>query len=163
VGKAVAQDLVDAGFREELFPGVVGFLSDYLPRVLTAAARWAEALIGDAAYASATASATTAKLRAAFEALRAAEIAAGSAELWERRAATVEANAVAGLTGLEYLNRREYFEQARQARERAREHIERAAAWLDVSIDDTTPGSGIAVGHVETGRYPAASATAVTA
>lgn len=162
MGKAVAQDLVDAGFREELFPGVVGFLSDYLPRVLTTAARWAEALVGDAAYASAAAEATTAKLRAAFEALRAAEIAAGSAELWRRRAAFVEANAVNGLQD-PGANREAYLRQAADFDAIARDHIERAAAWLDVSIDDTTPGSGIAVGHVETGRFPAASSTAVTA
>jgi hypothetical protein len=162
VGKAVAQDLVDAGFREELFPGAVGFDSDYLPRVLTAAATWSEALVGEAAYASATKTAATAKLRAAFESLRAAEIAQAGAELWKRRAAMVEGNAVNGLQD-PGANRLSFTDIADRFAAEARDHIERAAAWLGVSIDDTTPGSAIAVGHVETGRYPAASSTAVTA
>lgn len=162
-GKAVAQDLINEGFRVDQFGAPAGFESDFLPDVLLAAELWARDALGDTAYDSAAKDAATVALKLAFQQLRTAEVAHASAALWRRRALAVDSNAVAGQTGLEYLNRREYLEHATAAEARARESLGYAATRLGITLDDNTPGSAIAVGHVETGRFPAASSTAVTA
>lgn len=162
-GKATAQNLIDEGFRAEQFGTPAGFESDFLPGVLLPAELWARDALGDTAYDAAADNAATASLKYACTQLRTAEIAHASATLWRRRLAAIDSNAVAGQTGLEYLNRREYLAHAEAAEARAREYLGYAATRLGVALADNTPGSAISVGHVETGRYPVASATAVTA
>lgn len=162
-GKATAQDIVDEGFREELFGAPAGFFDTWLPRLLLDAELWARLQIGDAAYDSAVVNAGTTPLRAAWSKLVQAEVHFAVSHIWRRRMVVVEANAVASLSGLEYLNRREYLAHSDDAMARAWAALREAGDHLGVAVPDAYEGSAIAVGHVETGRFPAASSTAVTA
>lgn len=162
-GKATPQDLVDEGFRATQFGVPAGFETDFLPAALLPAELWARDALGDAAYDSATPAALTTPLKYAAAQIRRAETQHTAATLWRRRAAAVDSNAVGGLTGFEAANRREYLAHADAAEELARAYLGDAATRLGVLIDDNVPGSAISVGHVETGRFPAASDTAVVA
>jgi hypothetical protein len=162
-GKATAQDLIDEGFRATQFGAVAAFESDYLPAALLPAELWARDSLGDAAYDSATPIAATTALKYAAAQIRRAETMHAAATLWRRRAVAVDSNAVGGLTGFEAANRREYLGHADAAEALAREYLGDAASRLGVALADNTPGSEISVGHVETGRFPVASTTAVVA
>jgi hypothetical protein len=162
-GKAAPQDVVDEGFRPEQFGAVQGWLSDYLPAVLLAAELWARDALGDAAYDAADPNAATVALKYAASQIKRAEVYHASATLWRRRAKVVDSNAVAGLNGFEAANRSRYFEDADSAEALARDCLAVAAARMGVTIADNAPGSGLSVGHVESGRFPPTSTTAVTA
>ncbi|MFO0293802.1 MAG: hypothetical protein ACK51F_10720 [Rhodospirillales bacterium] len=161
-GKATAQDIVDEGFREELFGAPAGFFDTWLPRLLLDAELWARLQIGDAAYDSAVVNAGTTPMRAAWSKLVQAEVYITVARLWERRVVTVEGNAVQGLED-PGANRAAYLAHADTYRSRAWAEMREAGDHLGVAVPDAYEGSAIAVGHVETGRFPAASSTAVTA
>lgn len=161
-GKATAQDIVDEGFREELFGAPAGFFDTWLPRLLLDAELWARLQIGDAAYDSAVVNAGTTPLRAAWSKLVQAEVYLTVARLWERRVVTVEGNAVQGLED-PGANRAAYLEHAAAYTTKAWAALREAGDHLGVAVPDAYEGSAIAVGHVETGRFPAASSTAVTA
>lgn len=162
-GKAQPQDIADEGFSEALFGAAAGFFDTWLPRLLLDAELWARTQLGDAAYDSAAQNAGTTALRAAWSRLVQAEVYFAVSRMWRRRMVTVEGNAVANLSGLEYLNRREYLAHADEAMAKAWDALRDAGDHLGVTVAESYEGSALSVGHVETGRFPAASDTAVTA
>lgn len=161
-GKAQPQDIVDEGFSEALFGAPAGFFDTWLPRLLLDAELWARTQLGDAAYDSAAQNAGTTALRAAWSRLVQAEVYATVARLWERRVVAVESNAVNGLED-PGANRAAYLAHAADYRAKAWDALRDAGDHLGVTVAESYEGSALSVGHVETGRFPAASDTAVTA
>jgi hypothetical protein len=161
-GKAQPQDIVDEGFSEALFGAPAGFFDTWLPRLLLDAELWARTQLGDAAYDSATQTAGPTALRAAWSRLVQAEVYFTVSRLWERRVVAVESNAVQGLED-PGANRTAYLDHAEAYRSKAWESLREAGAHLGVTVADAYEGSAISVGHVESGRFPAASDLAVTA
>lgn len=162
-GKATAQDLIDAGFGPDQFGAVTDWLGTFLPDILLLSELWARTALGEPAYDAATPTALTLPNKHAAALIRRAETYHGAAELWRRRAAAVDRNAVAGLSDQAFLNRREYLAHAVEAESTARDLLSRAGEVLGIVIDDASPGSALSVGHVESGRFPTTSTTAVVA
>lgn len=166
MGKATAINLLDEGFRKEQF-GVSldsdfsGASEKYLEQVLLRAELWAKYKLGDAAYASATVNGATTALQHAFHQIVIAETKYAAALLWDRRAKFSDSGAAISLQNMEYLNRREYIAHATSAMDCAERALAEAAIALGISLDAIIEGSGFAVGHVETGRYPVASESAL--
>lgn len=142
MGKAAAQDLIDAGFRAEQF-GTPADFSAYLTAILGDASTWASAAVGTTTYANASG---LAELN-----LKRAEIAFAKAELWRRRAAFIDGNAESALetANLAYLNRREYLAQAAAADDEAQRYIDLVLAGGDA----TALGGGVAMGYAESGPF----------
>ena len=162
-GKATTADLTAEGFRESQFGADAGAGSwaGYLTAVLLRAECWARYKLGDAAYASATSDAATSALLHAYHQIVIAETQYAASLLWERRTKFVDSGAAIGNQGLDYLNRREYIAHATAAMDAAEAALCEAALALGVEIGTIVDGSGVSVGHVETGRYPVASESAL--
>ncbi len=143
MGKAAAQDLIDAGFRAEQY-GTPADFSAYVTAILVDASTWASAAVGTTTYANAAG--------LSLLNLKRAEIAFAKAELWRRRAAFIDANAESALetANLAYLNRREYLAQATAADDEAQRYIDLVLSGGDALA---TVG-GIAMGYAETGPFP---------
>jgi hypothetical protein len=163
MGKATATDIIAAGFRAEQFGGGAAFEGDLLPKLLTHAELWARAELGEAAYTAAASDAATTAAKLAQAELVKAETEYVAAELWRTRATHLDSAAAIGSDFGAYLERREMYVHADAAQTRAEAALQRAGARLGVTLAVATEGSAIAVGHVETGLFPAHSAAAVTA
>jgi hypothetical protein len=142
MGKAAAQDLINAGFRAEQF-GMPADFSAYVTAIVTDASTWASAAVGTTTYANATG--------LPLLNLKRAEIAFTKAELWRRRAAFIDANAESAMetANTAYLNRREYLAQAAAADDEAQRYLD-----LVLSNGDATAlGGGVAMGYAESGPF----------
>lgn len=152
MAQVTPQDISDAGFRREQFgtpadwdvpmgqPGHPG----YLQRLIARAELWARGRFGADAYGTLVAGTVTA------ERMRAAELCWVSAQLWKRRAAFIDSNAVSALENMAYLDRREFEAQAVRAMECAE------AAIVDAGAPPLSTGAGgVALAHVVTGTFGA--------
>ncbi|MGH8083868.1 MAG: hypothetical protein ACREPV_01150 [Lysobacter sp.] len=144
--KASIQDITDAGFKAAQFGTPADWETadtGYLARILSPASIWAEAQFG-----SGYAAATLADAPATFERLRQAELCYVRAELWKRRAAFIDANAVSSLENLAHSDRREFEAQAARAWQCAED-------WMAQAKGDgaATPGSAGVLTYAETGPY----------
>lgn len=154
--KATITDITNAGFRAEQFGSPADWLTastGYVAVELARAGRWVEARIGATAYAAATAGTYL------FDLLVQAETQLVASVLWRRRASYTDGNVVVGLQEGQYLERREYLAQADAAFAAAEQAI--SDALVESGAAAQIPGSGISVGHVETGRYDIASEAAL--
>lgn len=154
--KCTIARLVDAGFRQEQFGTPADFATagtGYLARVLADVSAWARERFGAAAY-----DALAVDTDATYIRLAEAEKYKAAAELWRRRVGFLDANAMQGREGLAYLTQRECYAHAQQCDDMAEEFLQAA-----INGPDNTPGSLIAVGIVETGRFPPVVDGAVTA
>ncbi|MBB5885470.1 hypothetical protein DYQ93_11425 [Xanthomonas sp. LMG 8992] len=147
--KVSKQDIADAGFRAEQFgtPKGTGESSwdgagGYLERIIARAEAWARGRLGSVAYDAAPLDTPRG------ERLRSAELCWVSAQLWKRRAAYLDSNAVSSRESMIYLDRREYESQATRAFECAEEQMQYA-----IQGEDAAFGSAVAFAHVETGPY----------
>ena len=144
--KVTVQDVKDAGFRKEQFGTPEDWETadtGYVARVIADAATTVTDRVGQAAYDAATGAQA---LR-----LKRAELCWVKHELWNRRAAFLDANAVRALEG-----------NPSAASER-KSYLEHAAAALECALNNTDQfisngdaaalGSGASFGHVETGPY----------
>lgn len=149
MAKIAIQDITDAGFRPEQFgtPGdfaVAG--TGYLARLIDDAAMWCSGAVGDAAYAAATG---IGALR-----LKKAELCYCKAELWRRRAAFLDANAMSALGEAVSRERLAYLKHADEAQAGA-------VFWIDefkTAGQADRLGGGLTMGHVESGPYAGSGA-----
>ena len=143
--KVTQQDIDDAGFRAEQFgiaSGGAAAWSEYVARLLARAELWSRGRFGDG-YAAVPTDTPQ------FEHLRAAELCWASAQLWKRRAAFIDSNAVSSLERLAHADRREFEAQAERAMACAEEQ-------MALAINPAAPaGTGGTLTHVVTGPRPA--------
>ena len=148
--KITAQDIDDAGFK----PAQFGMASaspnnwaeptaakPYIDRLLGRVEAWARGRFTGDYDATATTTLTG-------ERLRAAELCWASAQLWKRRAAFIDANAVSSMDNLAYLDRREFEAQATRAFECADDNLALANGG-----EDNIAGTGAALAAAESGPF----------
>lgn len=146
--KATIQSLLDEGFKADGFGNPGDFAIEqtgYLARVLASAGLWAAAQVGQSTYDSAAAGSYTA------DRLARAETCYAAAVLWQRRIKFIDAGAVAGLQTDQYQVIQYLQKQADAAM------AEAATCIIEATRDsgsDAIPGSALATGTVQTGRYP---------
>ena len=162
MSKATPADLSAEGFDRKNFgmqpgAGTDGAWTAYLQAVLDEASAWAENRIGAALYAA------TVTPAYAFFALRRAELCYAGLLLWNRRVAYHDAAAVTDRQEGQYAERREYLRHAQAALDCANSNIAEAMQALGIDAATQLDGLGTSVGHIETGRYPLASAGALNA
>lgn len=152
MAKATVQEMTDRGWRPDQFGGPADWdqPGGYLDRVLAAAGTWARHELGAAVYDLVTAG-------YAWQATVNAELAHADAELWRRRLAYLDSAANIGHQEGPAALMRQMSAQLAGARECAVYWIGEAQRATGQAA--ATPGSGFAIGHVETGRWPAASST----
>lgn len=146
--KATIQDITDAGFRAEQFGTPADFdtpETGYIARILARASVWASSVFG-AGYAAITATTDP----ATFERLRSAELCWARSELWKRRAAFIDSNAVSALENLSHSDRREFEQQAARAWECAQDAMAEA-----IGDPNRERGTAAVLTHVETGAFVA--------
>ena len=152
MAKVEPQQLQDAGFREAQF-GTPDDFTAYLNNVIADAEALVRLNVGRAAYDAVTDAASVDYTR-----LSNAVRCAAKAELWMRRAAFIDSNAVQGMDNTAYLNRREYLQHA--ANEQAC-----TAHWIDQfllggdGVRDQ-PATDYAGGVVVSGQFAARTASA---
>ncbi|MCD7096940.1 hypothetical protein [Stenotrophomonas sp. MMGLT7] len=145
--KISIQDITDAGFRAAQFgtPDGEGAQSwdgagGYLDRVIARAEQWSRGRFGgryDAVDVDTPAG----------EYLRAAELCWASAQLWKRRAAFIDANAVSSLEALAYRDREQFLDAAERAMACAEEQ-------MALAIDPDQPaGSALGFAVAVTGPW----------
>lgn len=143
--KASIQDITDAGFRAAQFGTPADWEAEpdgYLDRLLARAEVWSRgAFTGNYDATTQVAHPT------AFERLRSAELCWCSAQLWKRRAAFIDANAVSSLENLAYRDREEFEKQAERAWQCALDKMAEANG-------DIATGTGAALVGAETGPWP---------
>ena len=139
--KVVVQDVTDAGFRPAQFgtPADWEAGAGYLARVIARAEVWARGEFGAGYDTVATGTPT-------YEHLRSAELCWVRAELWKRRAAFIDSNAVSALDNLAHADRREFEAQAERAMQCAQDAMAAAAGA-------GPRGSAIAFASVESGPF----------
>lgn len=140
--KVSIQDIEDGGFRAQQFGTPADWSEEaggYLARVIAHASAWARARIGGAAY--------DVPGEIANQYIRSAELCWCRAELWRRRAAFIDSNAVSALDNLVHADRREFEAQAARAMECAEDNIVMALG------DGSVAGSALAFVSVETGPF----------
>jgi hypothetical protein len=147
---ATKSDLTAYGFQAEQFgnPGDWSTASGYLETILADAAAWARPEVGATVYDAAE----TAGSGSNWQAIRQAEKYYAVAELWRRRAAFID-SAAAGSEGDETAGAIARYETSAE-----RYHQMAVQALARVSGSDPSSGSGVAIGHVQTGPFPEAEA-----
>lgn len=143
--KVTVQDIEDAGFAPAQFGSPLDWSVDgtgYLARVIARASLWAHGAFGLAYDA-------VPENSPAFEHLRAAELCWVRAELWRRRAAFIDSNAVSAMDNLVHADRREFEAQAARAWECAQDA-------MALATGGGPRGSGLGFAAVETGPFAGA-------
>lgn len=144
---ATTQQLKDYGFKAEQFGSPADF-DVYLQDILTAAATWASPEVGSSVYSAAESAGSGTN----WEAIGKAEKYKAIAELWRRRAAFIDGSATQAEGDPTPVLIARYEKSAKDYEDLARQQLAR------VSGDDPTSGSGVAIGHVQTGPFTEAEA-----
>lgn len=147
MAKATIQQVLNCGFRAEQFGTPADFetaTTGYLAQLIADASVMVAAAVGAAAYAAAVAP-SIGELR-----LRNAELCACKAELWKRRAAFLDHNAMASLGEAVSREREAYLKHAAEAFDCYRFWV---AEFTTDGQADQDAGSGVTTGYAETGPY----------
>lgn len=152
--KASIQSLLDEGFKPDGFGNPGDFATEtsgYLARVLASAGLWAAAQVGQSTYDGAAAGTYT------VDRLARAETCYAAAVLWQRRIKFIDGGALAGLQTDQYQVIQYLQKQADAAMTEAAACISEAQR---ITGSDAIPGSVLASGTLETGRFPSTAGAA---
>lgn len=158
MGKATVTDVVNDGWSAANFGSPTDWLTattGYVALALAEAVTWCAERYGvsEAAYDAISATGAIGRHLKRAELLFVAHL------FWRRRARFVDSGATLQFVENKYLTVREYNSLSDQALVDAEQAI--SDALVANGGEAETPGSGVSVGHVETGRYPINSTAAL--